>query len=104
MNARGSFFSWVSFDGAERVLTFTFSDINDYHDALLYSRGAFLSFLFLGAATDIRSQCNESYFNSILPSGSSTAEAAKIPAGGGFGQGAADIAYPYNATNLPWHH
>jgi hypothetical protein len=53
--------------------------------------GAFFSFLSLGAATDLRSQCTESYFNSILPSGLSTAEAAKIPAGGGFGQGAADI-------------
>jgi feruloyl esterase len=62
---------------------------------------AFLSCLSLGTATALPKQCTDGYFDSILPSGSSIIEAAKISAGGSFGQGTADIAYPYNATNLP---
>jgi hypothetical protein len=92
MNARRFFFSWVSFNSAERVPTFAPSRISmtimmPYYTAV----AAFLSYLSLAAATELRSQCNESYLASILPSGSSTAEAAKIPAAGGSGQGAADI-------------
>jgi feruloyl esterase len=59
-----------------------------------------LSFLSLTyGATNTK--CNEEYFSSILPEGSSTILAAEVPAGGSFGQGTSDIAYPYNATNLP---
>lgn len=61
----------------------------------------FSSYLSLGAATAFRAQCTEKYFNSILPEGASTIEAARIGVGGSFGQGATDTAYTYNATNLP---
>ncbi|KAJ5636349.1 ferulic acid Esterase/Feruloyl esterase [Penicillium longicatenatum] len=71
--------------------------------ATMLSAGAaaFCSCLALDTATALRAQCTEQYFSSILPEGASTIEAAKISAGDSFGQGAADTAYPYNATNLP---
>ncbi|KAJ5527056.1 ferulic acid Esterase/Feruloyl esterase [Penicillium frequentans] len=62
---------------------------------------ALFSFLSCGAATALRAQCTEKYFNTILPEGTSTIEVARIAAGGSFGQGTTDTAYPYNATNLP---
>ncbi|KAJ5746251.1 ferulic acid Esterase/Feruloyl esterase [Penicillium odoratum] len=62
---------------------------------------AFFSCLFFGAVTARHAQCTDKFFNSILPEGASIIEAAKIPAGGSFGQGTADTAYPTNATNLP---
>ncbi|KAJ5718576.1 ferulic acid Esterase/Feruloyl esterase [Penicillium malachiteum] len=70
---------------------------------MLSSIGAvvFSSCLSLGATTALRAQCTEAYFKSILPEGASIIEAVRISAGGSFGQGAADTAYPYNATDLP---
>lgn len=44
--------------------------------------------------------CNNAFFNHVLPANASTLGAYHVAAGGSFGQ-AADIAYPYNATNLP---
>ena len=44
--------------------------------------------------------CNNEFFNRVLPSNASTLGTYHVPANGSFGQ-AADIAYPINATNLP---
>ncbi|KAJ5938993.1 ferulic acid Esterase/Feruloyl esterase [Penicillium verhagenii] len=60
-----------------------------------------LSGFTLGAAAIFHEQCAEEYFNSLLPSGASIINLGQISAGGSFGQGAADTAYPSNATNLP---
>ena len=47
-----------------------------------------------------RDNCNNEFFNSVLPSNASSLGTYHVPANGSFGQGA-DIAYPINATNLP---
>ncbi|RDW63653.1 hypothetical protein BP6252_11198 [Coleophoma cylindrospora] len=44
--------------------------------------------------------CNNAFFDSVLPTNASTLLTSQVPANGSFGQ-AADIAYPTNATNLP---
>lgn len=47
------------------------------------------------------SDCSIEAINSILPANATTLSAVQVSANGTYGQGAADIAYPTNPTNLP---
>jgi feruloyl esterase len=49
------------------------------------------------------SSCSAASIASLLPvySGATVIDATKVPDGGNYGNGATDLSYPYNATNLP---
>ncbi|KAK8118549.1 ferulic acid Esterase/Feruloyl esterase [Apiospora kogelbergensis] len=45
--------------------------------------------------------CSASTFTAALPQGASVELAYSVPGGGSFGEGASNLGYPLNATNLP---
>lgn len=45
--------------------------------------------------------CNSATFANVLPQGASIEKVATVPQNGQYGEGAADLNYPYNPTGLP---
>lgn len=48
-----------------------------------------------------KSRCNAAFFNSILPRGATLEKATHVNQGDTFGEGAANLGYPIQPTNLP---
>lgn len=46
-------------------------------------------------------RCNAAFFEGILPKGSALEKIAPVSQGGTFGEGASDLGYPIQPTNLP---
>ena len=45
--------------------------------------------------------CSVNYLKTVLPSNAQLVSAVKVPQGGTYGEGPADVAYPVDPTNLP---
>lgn len=89
------------------------------HLSLLFSRLAAASLLLAGVAQAVsvprtteseesrpikkRSlcRCNAAFFEHVLPENAALEKVEAVPAGGTFGEGASDIPYPDQPTNLP---
>lgn len=48
-----------------------------------------------------RLSCDRPSFEALLPKGATLEKVAAVPEGGSYGEGAANLAYPTDATNLP---
>lgn len=49
----------------------------------------------------VQATCSSSTFTKVLPQGASIEKVATVPQNGQYGEGAADLNYPYNPTGLP---
>lgn len=73
---------------------------------LLLSAGAMLNLAGMpasgSAAVDLGiDRCDAAFFEAVLPNGSTLEKVARVAEGGTFGEGASNLGYPIQPTNLP---
>lgn len=69
---------------------------------VLYHAASACAILWKGLeAAEIAASCSAEALQAALPSDATVLVAQQVPQGGSFGEGAADIPYPTNPTNLP---